>query len=154
MILNIRTAVRTQITEIAEVFASCFSEDKEISDSYDRSYIENCLKNSLLTATITCDKTVRGVCVCESLPIPDSCEITAIYITDGFRGIGLGRKLLLHSLREMRAKRCRSAFVWLDKKNVRAERFFKRIGFLHDGRERRIYRKNGEITELRYQIDI
>lgn len=154
MVLNIRTAVRTQIAEIQEVFSSCLADDKELCDSYDRIYVENCLKNSLLTATVTCDKTVRGVCVCEALPIPDSCEITAIYITDGFRGNGLGRKLLSHSLREMRAKRCRSAFVWLDKNNVRAEKFFKRIGFLHDGRVRHIYRKNGEVTELRYQIDI
>ncbi len=92
--------------------------------------------------------------MCEALPIPDSCEISAIYITEGYRGNGFGRKLLSHSLREMRAKRCKTAFVWLDKNNIRAERFFKRIGFLPDGRMRHVYGKDGEVTEIRYQIDI
>lgn len=130
---------------------SCISDNE--GAQYDDERISALIKDSLFAATVVCDKTVRGFCVLESTPIPDGCEITALYIADGYRGIGLGRKLLSFALREMRARRVKAAFLWLDENNTRAADFFKKIGFEADGKLRHsIGGKDG--YERRYRIDI
>lgn len=154
MILNIKSAVRAQAKEIDKVIASCLAPECEKIKSYGENYAENCIDSSLLTATVTCDKTVRGVCVCESSPVPDGCEITALYIEDGYQGKGLGRKLLSHCLREMRALRMKTVFLWVDERSTRAADFFKAIGFRHDGKRRRMLGIDEDYSELRYRIDI
>lgn len=154
MILNIKTAVKSQADDIAKVLASCLAADSEKMKSYGSDFPRECIRNSLLAATITCDKIVRGVCVCEVSPVPDGCEITALYIEDGFRGMGLGRKLLAHSLREMRAHRMKTAFIWVDERSLRVAAFLKRFGFQQDGKSRRMLGINEDYNELRYRIDI
>ena len=66
--------------------------------------------------------------------IPDSCEIDSICIEDGFRRKGLGKKLLAHSLRNMRALRIRTAFIWVDDNNGGAIQFLTAFGFQPDGK--------------------
>lgn len=118
----------------------------------DEYYFIRCARDAFL-ADITCDKTVRGVCVCRNLLIPDSCEVETICIDEGFRGIGLGRKLLSHSLRNMRALRLTAAFVWIDERNTAGAGFFGHIGFKPDGKRRKsLVADDGE--ELRFRIDI
>ncbi len=147
MILNIKPASRTQAKEISELMNSCLNSD------YDEESILNTIRESLLSATVVCDKTVRGFCVCESTPIPDGCEITALYIDEDYRSMGFGRKLLSFVLREMRAKHVRVAFIWVDDNNTRAASFFERIGFEADGKQRlSIGVKDG--YEKRYRIEI
>lgn len=147
MILNIKPASKTQVAEITELLNNCSEA------SYDETRVLQLIRGSLLAATVVCDKTVRGFCVCESTPIPDGCEITALYIDEEYRSIGLGRKLLSFVLREMRAKHIRAAFLWVDVKNTRAASFFERIGFEADGKQRHnIGVKDG--YERRYRIDI
>lgn len=136
-----------QVTEINDLMNRC----TDTACTEER--ISNLVRDSLLSATVVCDKNVRGFCVCETTPIPDGCEITALYIDEGYRGIGLGRKLLSFVLREMRAKNKKTAFLWLDSQNVRAADFFKKIGFECDGKQRHsISAKDG--CEMRYRIDI
>lgn len=147
MILNIKPASKTQATQINNLMNSC------CGDCYDEERILGLIRGALLAATVVCDKTVRGFCVCESTPIPDGCEITALYIDEEYRSIGLGRKLLSFALREMRAKHIRVAFLWVDNKNTRAAAFFKRIGFEADGRQRHNIGGN-DGYEIRYRIDI
>ena len=147
MILNIKPATKTQIKEINELMNRCHDA------FYDEDSILELMRGSLLAATVVCDKTVRGFCVCESTPIPDGCEITALYIDDEYRGIGLGRKLLSFALREMRARHIRAAFLWVDEKNTRAASFFERIGFEADGKQRHNIGAD-DVYEKRYRIDI
>ncbi len=147
MILNIKPASKTQVTEIADLMKKC------ADSSYSEDHVIQLLHSSLLAATVVCDKVVRGFCACETSPIPDGCEITALYIEDGYRNIGLGRKLLSYVLRDMRSKHIRAAFLWLDEKNTRAADFFCRIGFEADGRQRHIIGVS-EGYEKRYRIDI
>lgn len=149
MILNIKAAVRSQIPEITAVFSS-YSDEAVPTEFYDGKYLESCIRESLLTAVITCDKTVRGVCVCRPSQIPDGCEIAALYITEGFQRKGFGRKLLSHTLREMRAKHYKTAFLWIDENSADAIRFFRKFGFSPDGKRRR----TGELYEQRLRIDI
>lgn len=147
MILNIKPASKTQVREINDLM------NRGHDSFYDEERILKLIRGSLLAATVVCDKTVRGFCVCEPTPIPDGCEITALYIDEEYRSIGLGRKLLSFVLREMRAKHIRAAFLWVDDKNTRAASFFERIGFEADGKQRHnIGVKDG--YERRYRIDI
>ena len=152
MILNIKPAVKTQADEIEAVAADCLSGDERLSD-YSADNVLSLMRSSLLTSVVVCDKVVRGFCVCERSPIPDGCEITGIYVADGFRSIGLGRKLLSYALREARGKRYKTAFLWVRDGNERAERFFRRIGFEPDGK-RRLIDPAADCYELRYRIDI
>lgn len=152
MILNIKPAVPSQIGEIAAAYASSVGlSEEECAEKTE--YLEQGIYSSLLTAVITCDKVVRGVVVCESSPIPEGCEITAVNIAGEFQRKGFGRKLLFFALREMRAKGFRSAFLWIKEGNAAAERFVKKIGFIPDGKRRASGEHNGS-CELRYRIDI
>lgn len=149
MILNIKAAVRSQIPEMLEAMRSSCG-----SGVFTEEYLEGCIDSALLTAVITWDGTVRGVCVCCASPIPDGCEITALYIAEGFKGRGLGRKLLSHALREMRAQRYRKAFLWIDEGNVPAVGFFKKFGFEPDGKRRQSAPEAEGSCEQRLRIDI
>ncbi len=142
MILDIKPARSSQIPEIMETAASgIFTKD----------FLQDAMENALLTEVIICDKIVKGVCICRASRIPDSCEVAAIYISEKFRRIGFGRKLLSYSLREMRAMRFKNVYVWIDEQNNSAVSFFKKIGFNPDGK-RRDSSKNGR--EMRFRIDI
>ena len=111
------------------------------------------MKQALLTAVVTCDKTVRGVCVCKSSMIPDSCVIDSICIEDDFRRKGLGRKLLAHSLRNMRSFKIKTAFLWVNEYDGDSLAFFRNFGFEPDGKRRSS--QNGlPGEELRCKIDI
>lgn len=152
MILNIKPAVPKQMGEIIAAYASSmgvFAE--ECADMAE--FFAKSIKNSLLTAVITCDRVVRGVVVCEKSPIPEGCEISAVNIAEGFQRKGFGRKLLFFALREMRAKGCKSAFLWVKEGSAPAERFVRKIGFVPDGKRRASGEHNGS-CELRYRIDI
>ncbi len=152
MILNIRPAVLSQIGEIIAAYASSLgatAEDCAVSAEYFAKSIES----ALLTAVITCDRVVRGVVVCESSPIPESCEIISVNIAEEYKGKGFGRKLLFFALREMRAMGCKSAFLWIKEGSTAAERFVRKIGFVPDGKLRASGERNGS-CELRYRIDI
>ena len=134
------------------VAQNCLDNDEKLLD-YSVDNMILLMRSSLLTSVVVCDKVARGFCICEQSPIPDSCEITGIYVMDGFRNIGLGRKLLSYTLREARGQRCRTAFLWVKDNNKQAEKFFRRIGFEPDGK-RRLIDPDTDTYELRYRIDI
>lgn len=152
MILNIKPAAKTQAAEIEAVAQDCLAGDEKL-EVYGAENMMALMRSSLLTSVVVCDKVVRGFCVCERSPIPDSCEITGIYVSDGFRGIGLGRKLLSYTLREARGQHRKTAFLWVKDNNKRAEKFFRKIGFEPDGK-RRLIDPDTDSYELRYRIDI
>lgn len=144
--------MRSQADEICSVARSCLSDNEKLA-LYDADKIPALIKTSLLTSVVVCDKVVRGFCVCDKSPIPDGCVISGIYIDEGYRGIGLGRKLLSYALREARGMKLRTVFLWVEENNREAERFFRKIGFRPDGK-RRLAVPDSETYELRYRIDI
>ncbi len=148
MILSIKPAVRSHISEIVDIFET---DKREIFDKY---YFGNCILRSTLISVMICDKVVRGVVVCNESKIPDACEISALYISKDFQRIGFGKKLLSHALREMRAKRYRAAYLWVNEKNNAADSFFTAFGFEYDGKLRRDSECNDGSNEKRYRIDI
>lgn len=149
MILNIKPAVKSNLDEIVQAVNSSAG-----NHAPDKAFFADSLCTSEFTSVVVCDKVVQGVCVCTDSQVPDGCEVAAIYIADGFQRMGLGRKLLSYSLREMRSKRYKSAFLWISEKSVDAIAFFKKFGFESDGKKRKNIDENGYYNELRYRIDI
>lgn len=103
---------------------------------------------------ITCDKVIRGTCVCRDMLIPDSCEVELLCIDEEYKGRGLARKLLSHALRNMRSRQYRAAFVWVNENDENALGFFRHFGFTDDGRRRKSRIGNDIADELRLRIDI
>lgn len=132
MIINIQNVLRT--SQLSPEVLAGVAATSGYTAQLDVYYYRDCMKQALLTAVVWCDKTVRGVCVCKRSMIPDSCEIDSICIEDGFRRKGLGKKLLAHSLRNMRALRIRTAFIWVDDNNGGAIQFLTAFGFQPDGK--------------------
>lgn len=151
MIINIQNVLRT--SQLSPAVLAAIAHTGDNTDHLDVYYYRDCMKQALLTAVVTCDKTARGVCVCRSSMIPDSCVIDSICIEEGFRRMGLGRKLLAHSLRNMRSLKIRTAYLWVNENDVDSLAFFRDFGFEPDGRRRSSQNgKPGE--ELRCKIDI
>ena len=60
------------------------------------------------------------------------CSILQLYVLPEFQNKGLGKKLLSHTLREMRRKGYKNALLWTQAQNDAARRFYERIGFVSD----------------------
>lgn len=151
MIINIQNVLRT--SQLSPAVLAGIALTGKATAHLDAYYYCDCMKQALLTAVVTCDKTVRGVCVCKSSMIPDSCVIDSICIEDDFRRKGLGRKLLAHSLRNMRSLKIKTAFLWVNEYDGDSLAFFRNFGFEPDGKRRSS--QNGlPGEELRCKIDI
>ena len=144
MIINIQNVLRT--SQLSPEILAGVAAMSGYTEQLDVNYYRDCIKQALLTAVVYCDKTVRGVCVCRRSMIPDSCEIESICNEDGFRQKGLGKKLLAHSLRNMRSLHIKTAYLWVNDSNSEAVEFFTAFGFRPDGK-----RHNGG---SRFKIDI
>ncbi len=151
MIINIQNVLRT--SQVSPAVLAGIASTAANTSHLDVYYYRSCMKQALLTAVVTCDKMARGVCVCRSSMIPDSCEIDSICIEDCFRRKGLGRKLLAHSLRNMRSLKIKTAYLWVNENDTGSLAFFRTFGFEPDGKRRSS--QNGlPGEELRCKIDI
>lgn len=77
-------------------------------------------------------------------------EISAIYLIQNFRAIGLGKQLLNWGLEKLKDLGYTTAILWVLKENKKAISFYERQGFWHDGIERKIFR-GIELSQIRYQ---
>lgn len=151
MIINISNVARTSQVSPADMEKT--AADCEFIPKRSAHYFQECMRYALLTAVVTCDRTIRGVCVCKTSLIPDACEIETISVSDNYRRIGLGKKLLSHCLRNMRTLKIKSAFVWIDERNTQTVNFFTKFGFRPDGKSR-VSQSDRKAEEFRYRIDI
>lgn len=151
MIINIQNVLKA--SQFSPVELSGIASTGEYTRHFDSVYFTWCMKQALLISVVSCDKRNEGVCVCTRSMIPDSCEIGIICVTGDHRRIGLGRKLLSHSLRNMRSMRMKNAFLWVNENNAEAMRFFTEFGFQSDGK-RRPARNGIPGEELRMKIEI
>lgn len=151
MIINIQNVQRT--SQLSPAVLAEIAAAGGYTSHLDTYYFQDCMKQALATAVVTVDKEAKGVCVCKSSMIPDGCEIEVICIDKDLRRIGIGRKLLSHSLRNMRSLKIKTAFLWVNENNSEAMSFFLDFGFQPDGKRRASHNgKPGE--ELRMKIDI
>jgi ribosomal protein S18 acetylase RimI-like enzyme len=76
-------------------------------------------------------------------------EISAIYLLQNYRGIGLGRQLLNWGLEKLKDLGFRTAVLWVLKENKNAIRFYEQQGFVHDGIDR-IITRGRKLIQVRY----
>jgi GNAT superfamily N-acetyltransferase len=77
-------------------------------------------------------------------------EISAIYLIQNYRFIGLGKQLLNWCLEKLIELGYTTAILWVLKENKNALSFYEKQGFWHDGMERKIFR-GIELSQIRYQ---
>lgn len=106
---------------------------------------------------MTCDNEVVGICGSEQSRESDLlhgyCSILQLYVLPEFQNMGLGKKLLSHTLREMRKKGYKNALLWTQANNAAARRFYERIGFVCDTKGKGTMFKN-PIDIVRYVIEL
>ncbi len=76
--------------------------------------------------------------------IVDEAHIATIATHPDFRRQGIGEKILLHSLREVRKEGARRAFLEVRLGNMGAQALYKKYGFEVDGVRPKYYRDNNE----------
>jgi ribosomal protein S18 acetylase RimI-like enzyme len=76
-------------------------------------------------------------------------EISAIYLLQNYRGVGLGKQFLKWGMERLKDFGFTTVVIWVLKENQKAIRFYEMQGFVHDGTERFIERGK-ELIQLRY----
>jgi ribosomal-protein-alanine N-acetyltransferase len=76
--------------------------------------------------------------------IVDEAHIATIASHPDFRRQGIGEKILLHALLDVRAEGARRAFLEVRAGNVAAQSMYRKYGFVVDGIRPRYYRDNNE----------
>ncbi|CAD5108394.1 GNAT family N-acetyltransferase [Zestomonas carbonaria] len=87
---------------------------------------------------------------------PGTGELMSIYLIPEAWTLGIGNRLWLESRRGLEEAGFHSATAWVLDGNVRATRFYRRIGFTADGASQRTFEENGEplpLTRFRIALD-
>ncbi len=147
MRIEIKKADTTRVYEISKVinetWQSCYkdmltAEDiKKYTDTaFREKHTMEGMNNGREYFLINCDDEVVGICSTEQSRESDLvhgyCSILQLYVLPEFQNKGLGKKLLSHTLREMRRKGYKNALLWTQAQNAAARRFYERIGFVSD----------------------
>lgn len=142
MRIDIRPAVSSDIPAIAEIIDEVWRQDyKNLLD--EKLTLSFCGKRRIDSITalqnagadifvLECDKTICAVCTtirCEQRRYECYAEIVQLYVRTDCRKIGLGRKLLSHTLRKMREKGYKNAILKSLSENKTAGRFYEKFGF-------------------------
>lgn len=87
-----------------------------------------------------------------SAPPPDGAgEVAAIYLDPGSVGIGIGRTLFDHAVRDLVERGFDPLVVWVFEANARARRFYEAAGFAPDGARFDIDFDGTIVPEVRYR---
>jgi RimJ/RimL family protein N-acetyltransferase len=76
-------------------------------------------------------------------------DIWRIYLLPEYWGQNLGMEFIDWGIKELKRKRYKKVALWVVEENVRARKFYEKIGFIHEG-EIRIINPGREIKEYRY----
>lgn len=85
------------------------------------------------------------------LPPPQFAEIAALYVRAEAWSTGCGSVLCQAAFDEMRQASANTAIVWVLTDNIRARRFYERVGFTPAGGSKNITFFNVTLPELRYR---
>lgn len=111
-----------------------------------RQYPQNTLvlldrwENSRVTG-FTCYLAQAQSCI----SVPGASEVTALYLLEGYKGMGLGKKLMKAALERLPSP---AVALLVLRGNVRAIGFYEHMGFRFTGRQLTGRIGGGEITEL------
>ena len=100
---------------------------------------------------------MRGVCSAEKYDEKgffDAAIVHQLYIHPDFQRMGLGRKLLSHTLRGLRAKDFKYAVLFVMEGSATAIGFYEKFGFEHDGCRQTAEGLTDGVRVLRYRIEL
>lgn len=168
MILDIKKADTTRVCEISKVinetWRDCYKgwiSAEDLQHYTDMSYRERStlegMSNWREYYVMSCDKEIVAICGVEQSRERDLrdgyCTILQLYVLPEYQKIGLGKKLLSHTLREMRKKGYKNALLWTQVINAPARRFYEKIGFVSGITEKgTMFKKPLDI--VRYTIEL
>jgi GNAT superfamily N-acetyltransferase len=78
-------------------------------------------------------------------------ELCALYVDPERWGQGVGATLVAAARAQLGRLGCRAAVLWLLAGNLRAERFYRRDGWVPDGRQRSNPARGFTVEEIRYR---
>ena len=76
-------------------------------------------------------------------------DIWRIYLLPEYWGQNLGIELMQWAIKELKEKGYKTVALWVVEENIRARKFYEKVGFVHVG-EMRTINPGREITEYRY----
>lgn len=103
------------------------------------------------------DGEISGVCTsvkAEESWLSDYCEIMQLYILPEHQRIGLGRKLLSYTLRAMRKKGYKYAYLWVIQENTKGRSFYEKFGFEANGIVQQAEGFSKPVNAERYSIEL
>ena len=99
------------------------------------------------------DGILKGIiCGNEDQSCKGETELGQFYVEPFFQGMGIGRSLLKHFLRQAKRKGTKRVGLWVLKDNAPARRFYEQNGFCLDGQKQ--INEGTEIWDVRYVKDI
>lgn len=137
---------------ISPVDMERFTDDSRRTELYKARYTDN-----WDSFVVFADGAVRGVCMAEGYDEKgffDTAIIHQLYIHPDFQHFRLGRKLLSHTLRNLRGKGYKHAVLFVMEGNASAIRFYERFGFKADGFRQLNEGMTAESYGLRYRIEL
>jgi ribosomal protein S18 acetylase RimI-like enzyme len=120
---------------------------------------ESALEDASWPAYVLDDRgVVRGFCSAGQCADPDkdgrrTAEIPAIYVDPGFWGRGHGRTLCEAVIAELSQRGFSEVVLWALPGNERAGRFYRALGFVTDGAEKRHPRIDKQLIRYRRDLD-
>ncbi|GFZ33268.1 N-acetyltransferase [Clostridium zeae] len=121
-------------------------------------YFEKALTNRQEEdAIILKDDVAAGfICIgrCRDTDKDDACgEIWGIYLLPEHWSIGIGSELIKWGLNELKKRNYKRVTLWVLEENIRARKFYEKIGFRHDGTVKEIT-IGKKLDEYRYEMAI
>lgn len=142
MRIDIKPAVLSDVEGMSVVVDSAWRENyKDIfseeqiaayTGSYRRESFTGLINGGKDVFVLLCDGEITAVCAaqtCEEKPFEGYAEIMLLYVLPEWQHKGMGKKLLSHTLREMRSKGYKSAVLDTAENNLNARKFYEKFGF-------------------------
>lgn len=146
--IEIRWAQLEDIQDLSLVYSEAYRNAYQgiIPDEYLNQVIPEVREEYFYTALTQGEERV-------AIAFIDNGKITAIYLLQNYRGIGLGKTLLQWGIEKLKAFGCTTVAIWVLRENPNAIRFYEKQGFVRDGAERLISRGK-ELIQFRYLLSV
>lgn len=165
MKICIRPAEMSDVEEMSVVVDSAWCENykdifsaeqiSEYTGESRRKSFTNLLNGGKYVFVLQYDDVIAAVCAVQDSDddlFKGYAEIMLMYVHPKFQHQGLGSRILLHTLGEMRSRGYSHAVLDTAEKNVYARRFYEKLGFTKCKTD--VSRKFGDVTRIIYTIDL
>jgi GNAT superfamily N-acetyltransferase len=119
--------------------------------------LKEIMEGSPINAILYCEDKPAGILTYGRAKDDDmedsSIEILRIYLHPSYWGQNIGAELMNWGVKELRQRGYTRLILWVIEDNLRARKFYEKLGFVHDG-ETRTINVGKELKDLRYVMNI